>query len=236
MQKEEITAIFDQQASSYDEKWQKTAPINQALHLLVSNVLAGLPSDAKILCVGAGTGAEILYLAKVFPNWHFTAVEPSAAMLAVCRNSAEATGIAAQCRFQCGYLDSLQTSERFHAAIAFLVSQFIVDRPSRIAFFRAIADRLHPAGALVSSDLAGDMEAPEDRSLLEVWFRLTSTGGLFPEGIERMKDAYKKDVAVLPAREVSDIISSGGFDRPVQFYQAGLIHAWYSQRSPALES
>jgi tRNA (cmo5U34)-methyltransferase len=34
MQKEEITALFDKQASSYDQQWSKMAPINDALHLL----------------------------------------------------------------------------------------------------------------------------------------------------------------------------------------------------------
>ena len=89
MRKEEITALFDKQASSYDQQWSKMAPINDALHLLTSTVLSQLPPKANILCVGAGTGAEILSLAQKFPEWHFTAVEPSPAMLDVFRRRAE---------------------------------------------------------------------------------------------------------------------------------------------------
>jgi tRNA (cmo5U34)-methyltransferase len=235
MQQEEITALFDKQAPSYDQQWGKLAPINGALHLLTSAVLSGLPPQANILCVGAGTGAEILALARTFPEWRFTAVEPSTAMLDVFRRRAEEDGISARCVFHAGYLDSLPPSDPFDAATAFLVSHFIQERQLRSAFFQSIAERLRPAGIVVSADLAGDLAATESRDLLEVWFRVMSGGGALSssEGVERMREAYRRDVAVLPPRAVRDIIASGGFDSPVRFFQAGMIHAWYARRSPS---
>jgi tRNA (cmo5U34)-methyltransferase len=234
MQQEEITALFDKQASSYDQQWSKLAPINDALHLLTSAVLSQLPLTANILCVGAGTGAEILYLARTFPEWHFTAVEPSIAMLDVFRRRAEEQGISSRCVFHPGYLDSLPSNKSFDAATAFLVSQFILERHVRATFFQSIAERLCPEGVLVSSDLAGDLAATYCRDLLEVWFRvMTGSGTPSPEGIERMREAYSRDVAVLPPRDVRDIITLGGFDSPVLFFQAGMIHAWYAKRSPS---
>lgn len=235
MQPEEITAIFDKQASSYDQQWRKMAPINDALHLLTSTVLSELPPKANILCVGAGTGAEILYLAQKFPEWHFTAVEPSIAMLDVFRRRAEEHGISSRCVFHPGYLDSLPSNGSFDAATAFLVSQFILDRQVRSKFFQSIAERLGPEGVLVSSDLAGDLAAPECRDLLDLWFRVMKGSGALssPEEIERMREAYRRDVAVLPLRDVRDIITRGGFDSPVLFFQAGMILAWYAKRSPS---
>lgn len=235
MQQEEITALFDKQASSYDQQWSKLAPINDALHLLTSAVLSDLPPQAHILCVGAGTGAEILYLAQKFPAWHFTAVEPSLAMLAVLQRRAEDHGIASRCVFHGGYLDSLPANGVFDAATAFLVSQFILERHRRSQFFRSIAERLRPEGMLISSDLAGDVAATDGRNLLDVWFRvMTGSGALAsPEDINRMRDAYRRDVAVLPPQEVGDIMTHGGFDAPVLFFQAGMIHAWYAHRVPS---
>ncbi len=140
MRSDEIKAIFDQQASSYDERWAKTASIREALHFLLEAVFAELPANARLLCVGAGTGEEIAYLAQRFPQWTFTAVEPSAAMLDVCRDKAIKEGFAARCEFHEGYLESPPEQTPFDAATCFLVSQFILEPEARTAFFRAIAD------------------------------------------------------------------------------------------------
>jgi tRNA (cmo5U34)-methyltransferase len=193
-------------------------------------VLSKLHATARILCVGAGTGAEIFSLAQKFPGWHFTAVEPSAAMLEVFRGRAEELGVLSRCVCHPGYLDTLPPGEPFHAATAFLVSQFILDRGARSQFFQGIADRLREGGMLISSDLAGDLSATEHPSLLEVWLQLMRDSGTLPtpEEIERMREAYSRDVAVLPPHDVREIIAHGGFNSPVLFFQAGMIHAWYS--------
>lgn len=233
MEKEQITAIFDQQATTYDQKWSRLAPINSALHLLTSAVLSELPSTARILCVGAGTGAEILYLAQKFPRWHFTAVEPSVAMLDVLRQRVEEHGISARCTFHAGYLDTLAPAPPFDAATAFLVSQFILDPKARSEFFRSIAERLQPEGMLISSDLSGDLSCGADSmGLLDVWFRMMRDSGSIaqPEEMEKMREAYTRDVAVLSPEKTQEIISDGGFGPPVPFFQAGMIHAWYAKR------
>lgn len=232
MSQEKITALFDQHASTYDQKWSRLAPINGALHLLTHAVLSLLPADARILCVGAGTGAEILYLARQFPHWHFTAVDPSSAMLDVLRRRAGEEGISARCHLHVGLIETLSPDASFHAATAFLVSQFIQDDAARVAFFQHIARHLHPDGLLVSADLSADLTSASDLDLLEVWCRAMSGHGLSPEEIEKIRQAYRTDVAVRPPAEVQKIITQGGFELPVPFYQAGLIHACYARRRP----
>jgi tRNA (cmo5U34)-methyltransferase len=232
MQREEITAIFDRQAPSYDQQWIKLAPLNSALHLLTSVVLGELAATANILCVGPGTGAEIVQLAQKFPGWRFTAVEPSTPMLNIFRSKAEEHGILSRCSLHAGYLDSLPPGESFDGATAFLVSQFILDREQRKTFFRSIAQRLRPNGLLVSSDLAGDLHTVDAQNLLRVWFNLMNRTGMPADGIQRMREAYSRDVAVLPTRDLHDVITQGGFESAVQFFQAGMVHAWYAKRSP----
>ena len=183
MRDEELKALFDQQAVSYDARWAKTAPIRDSLHLLLTAVFAGLPDEARVLCVGAGTGEEIDYLAQRFPRWAFTAVDPSSAMIEVCREKASRGGYVDRCTYHDGYLESLPEQPPFDAATCFLVSQFILDEPSRIAFFRSIASRLRPDAVLASSDLASDTSSREYASLLETWLNLMLSSGIPAAGL-----------------------------------------------------
>ncbi|KAB8142238.1 class I SAM-dependent methyltransferase [Chloroflexia bacterium SDU3-3] len=232
MHQDKITAIFDRQAASYDQQWGRIAAISEALHLLSGAVLAGLPARARILCVGAGTGSEILALAQRFPEWRFVAVEPSAAMGEVLLRRAEERGIAGRCALHAGYLDTLPPGEPFDAATAILVSQFILDRAARSQFFQGIAARLRPGGTLVSADLAGQLDGADADDLLDLWRRVMSGGDApaDPAAVERMRQAYRSDVAVLPPEQVAQIIAGGGFAPPVRFFQAGLMHAWWARR------
>ena len=60
---------------------------------------------------------------------------------------------------------------------------------------------------------------------------LMACTGIPPENIARMRQAYARDVAVLPPAQVETMITSGGFEAPIGFFQAGLIHGWYARRA-----
>jgi len=77
----DLVSLFDQQAAGYDRQWVKTAPIRDCLYLLLEPLFAGLPADARVLCVGVGTGMEMAHLAR----------EPSGAMLDACRRARSPT-------------------------------------------------------------------------------------------------------------------------------------------------
>lgn len=230
MKNQESSIVFDRErAASYDKRFAKLAPMKDALHLLIRMVLSELPADARILCIGAGTGSELIYLAQAFPQWRFTAVEPAAPMLDICRRRAEECGIASRCTFHEAYLDSLPESESFDAATCILVSQFFMQAEARRDFFRQIAARLRPDGYLVSADLASDMSESTYKNLFEVWVRSWKYCEIPAEEVEKLCASLGQNVAVLPPQEIESIIASSGFDAPVLFFQTLLIHAWYAK-------
>lgn len=231
MLQSELNALFDQQAAYYDARWARTAPIRDALFLLVEACFVDLSATSRVLAVGVGTGAELAALAANHPGWTFTAVEPSAAMLEECRKRAERDGFAQRCDFHLGTTNSLPKSGLHDAATCFLVSQFILDPSERSGFFASLASHLKPGALLASSDLAADTSSPEYDLLLRAWVAMMSNAGVTADAIENMRNAYSKDVAVLPPAKVEAILRDGGFPQPTLFYQAGLIHAWLSRRT-----
>lgn len=235
MRNEELKILFDQHAVSYDKQWEGMAPIRAALYLLLESQFSSLPENARILCVGVGTGAELAHLAERFPGWHFTAVDPSGAMLDVCRQRAVQKGFLARCHFHEGYLDTLVAEASYDAATCLLVSQFLLEEGARTTFFREIAQRLKPHGILANADLASDTESPAYEVLLRSWMTLMSADGLQPDVLERARIAYASNVAILPAQQVAGLIKAAGFDAPVQFFQAGLMHGWICMRQADLE-
>jgi tRNA (cmo5U34)-methyltransferase len=230
MDQDQVKALFDRQAAGYDAQWARVAAIRDGLHLLLDAQFAALPAEARILCVGLGTGAELAFLAERHPGWRFTAVEPSGAMLAQCRRRAEDGGFVGRCEFHEGYLASLPGAAAHDAATCLLVSQFMLDRVARTAFFADIAARLKPEGMLVSTDLAGDVASPAYDVLLRAWIPLMTGAEASAEAMARMRRAYVEDVALLPPDEVAALLVEGGFELPVRFFQAGLIHGWVSRR------
>ena len=228
MSEQPFKLAFDEDhAASYDQRFAKLAPFKDALHLAMRGLLADLPEDARVLCVGAGTGAELLYLADAFPGWTFTLVEPAAAMLNRCRTRAAEAGIEARCSFHEGYLDALPPTDPFDAATSILVSQFVLIRQKRCNFFQDIAARLKTEGHLITADLAGEPGTVP----WEAWMALMKYNDFTEEQIAQYCTALKNDVAVVPPSEVEAIIASGGFEAPMLFCQTLLIHAWHARRT-----
>lgn len=215
-------------AIGYDERWTKSAPMRDILHFLMRMVLLDLPKEARVLCVGVGTGSELIALARAFPGWRFMAVEPSAPMLEICREKVEKEGITPRCEFHEGYLASFPHADPFDAATAILVSQFLTSQDDRRKFFNQIAQRLRPGGYLISADLAASIHSPAFERMFEVWLRAI-TGQSSEPAKPPSSFGWGKDVAVSAPHEVESIIIAGGFEPPTLFYQSLFIHAWYSR-------
>lgn len=227
------SVIFDQKrADSHDKRLAKLAPMRETLHLFTRMIFGALPTESRVLCVGAGIGPELFYLAEAFPEWKFTAVEPSSAMLSVCRERAEELGIIDRFTFHEGFLETLPDSDLYDAATCILVSQFLLEPEKRISLFHHISKRLIPGGILVSVDLASDMSSLKYQNLLEVWARTMEFSGVPKEDVDKLG----RDVAVLPQHEIELLIERGGFDSPTLFFQSLLIHAWFSRASAKNES
>lgn len=225
------SAVFDKEhAAAYDARFAKLAPSREALYLLMRILFGHLPERARILCVGAGTGAEIGALASAFPGFEFTAVEPAEAMLDVCRQRARDEGFERRCTFFNGFIENLPGDEPYDAATSLLVSQFLTERAARVKFFSEIARRLRPGSWLVDAELSGNLQSDESSDMKEFWKKMLVYSGLPEEQAGGFLKGWATGVAVVPEREIEKIIAEGGFERPTRIYQSLFIHGWAARR------
>jgi tRNA (cmo5U34)-methyltransferase len=225
-----LAAFGEKQAASYDDRFAKASAMRDAMHLVTRLALGELKDDARVLCVGAGTGLEIGCLAAAFPQWRFMAVEPAPAMLAQCRKRAGAEGFADRCEFHEGFLESLPEGEPYDAATCLLVSHFL-ERPERSEFFTEIARRLQPGATLVTADLASAVGTPGHARLMAVWRRMWLLCDTPIEQVDQMLTEFEKKVPLLPPADVVELVCAAGFEAPTSILQTLLIHGWSFRRA-----
>lgn len=216
-------------ARRYDERNAPLTPISNAMHFLMGLTLQDLPARARVLCVGAGTGAEIISLARVFPEWHFVALEPSRAMLNVGRERIRAAGLEARCEFVHGYIQDLPARAEFDAVLSVLVGHFI-QRNERPGFYRQVAAHLKAGGYFVNTEISFDLGSPEFPLMLKNWEKVQELMGATPESLAGLPKQLREMLTVLPPPEVESLLRENGIESPVRFFQAFMICGWYGRK------
>lgn len=229
---DKASEFFNQKvAEAYDERFSKISPVRDNLNLLIRLVLEDLPADARILCVGVGTGIEVVELANAYPQWRFTGVEPSASMLDVCRSKLTRAGLIDRCELVHGYVSDLPPGGAFDAVLCLLVTQFVTDAAQRQKMFDDMAAQLRAGGYLINAEISGDMSSAKFRDIFEKWKAMHRYAGARAQDAENMFNALKEHVAVVPPAAIERHLKSSGFSQPVQFFQSLLIHAWYARKN-----
>ena len=224
------SGFFNQEiADAYDRRNAGLKPISDSLHFLMRLALADVPAEARVLCVGVGTGAEILSLAQAFPRWTFVGVDPSAEMLAVGAHRLTEAGVMDRCTLIHGYVEDV-VETGFDVVVSLLVAHFI-RREGRPAFYAAIHDRLKSGGRFVSAEISGDLDAPEFPAMLADWKQVQTLMGATPESLAKLEDGLRDVLGVLSVAETEGLWRDAGFPLPVSFFQAFMIRGWHATRA-----
>lgn len=221
-----VTDHFSSAAQAYDEKNKQLASIADNMHFLIRLILKNAPARARVLCVGVGTGAEIFSLASAFPGWTFVGVDPSAGMLDVCREKLKSSGLLERCELIQGYVHDVPHKESFDIALSILVGHF-VKRDDRLAFYKAMADRLFVNGILVNTEISFDLNSPEFPLMLKNWESVQLLMGATTESIANLPQVLREMLSVISPKETESLLQRSGIQLPIRFYQAFMICGWY---------
>lgn len=200
-----------------------------ACHDLAACMLAaslGHSPSANVLVVGAGgTAQEIISMASLEPDWHFTAVDPSAPMLDAATQQLQAHGLQHRTALHLGLVDDLPADQLFDAATLIGVLHHLNGDEPKLAILRSIQARLKPGAPLI---LAGNHYAYASQPLLlAAWGQRWRQQGANAEEV-RAKLGKILQGADPPHSEaaVQALLHEAGFGEATRFFSSLFWGAW----------
>lgn len=213
-------------AEKYEKRIRLFCPSYDALHQIITHLLQNLPEQAHFLSVGAGTGTEIVILGKLFPAWHFLAVDVSSEMLNICRERIAQENMTSHVTFFNGKMEDYDGERTFDAASAVFVSHFIKGHAEKQAYFGSIASRLKTGGIFIFADLFGDPNCSEFKQMLEAWLASYAAHGVSAAELEKDRTHVENDIGYISEVDLFALLEAVGFSKPVRFYQTYLFGGW----------
>lgn len=206
--------------ADYERMPRLFVPGYDAAHMMTAALLQlALPRDAHLLVIGAGGGVELARFAAAEPGWRFTAVDPSAAMLAQAEARLAKTAPASVIAYHQGIALDAPTGP-FDAATALLALTFVPDDGQRLAQLQAVQQRLRPGAPFILIDGISEPDTPMfDRDLAR-YQKHARLGGADDELIAIASGVQRDSVYQLPAARYEALLQEAGFRDVELFYKA----------------
>lgn len=208
-------------AHNYVDGPPRQVPGFAGLHRMTNLLLAErVPTDGRVLVVGAGGGLELKAFADFAPGWTFDGVDPSADMLDIARQTVGAH--ADRVRLHHGYVDSAPEGP-FDAATSLLTFHFVPPE-QRLETLRQIHRRLAPGAPFV---LAHISIAEADRATwLDRHIRFGASDGIDPAQVAKSREVMATRLSILSPEEDEALLGEAGFVGVGLFYAAFSFRGW----------
>jgi tRNA (cmo5U34)-methyltransferase len=223
----------DARAGEYETQSRIGLAGYHACHELAACLLVtaiGPDTAAHVLVAGAGgTGEEIKTLGHMAPSWHFTAADPSGAMLALALGRVHAEGLGTRTTAFRGTVDDLRTDAVFDAATLIGVLHHVPGEEGKRGLLSGIASRLKPGAPFV---IAGNCAAYASRpDWMAAWAQRWRMFGT-PEQEVQAKLGKILQGADPPVSEadVHRLLTEEGFEPPQRFFASLFWGAWITRR------
>lgn len=207
--------------ANYATETPRKVPGLADLHRMTTLLLdEQAPAASHVLVVGAGGGLELVSLAAARPNWRFTGVDPSPAMLDLAREAV--APFAGRVQLVNGLVDQAPVGP-FDGATCLLVLHFL-DRSERLRTLREIRRRLRRGARLVVAHHA----PPEGHR--ERWMARSVAFGSEARADSASAAAagrlMTERLSLLSAHEEEELLRSSGFVEVEPFYAALSFRGW----------
>lgn len=124
-------------AQEYDKGVRRTLPTyDQLLRLSHTFLRSKLEAEAAVLIVGGGGGNELKTFGPPNPEWRFTAVDPSKAMLEAARMKAQQNDMEERTILIHGTVEDVPEEKLFDAATCLLVLHFVAEVEDKLMLLK----------------------------------------------------------------------------------------------------
>lgn len=200
-----------------------------ACHDLSACMLAaslGQSRPANVLVAGAGgTAQEIIAMAALEPEWHFTAVDPSGPMLDAATEHLRANDLLHRVQIHLGHVEDLPADASFDAATLIGVLHHLGGDEAKQQILCSIQARLKPGAPLI---VAGNHYAYASQPLLlQAWSQRWRQQGATADEVQAKLGKILQG-ADPPHSEaaVQTLLHDAGFGDATRFFSSLFWGAW----------
>jgi tRNA (cmo5U34)-methyltransferase len=219
-----MSSFNDPQAvARYTDGPLRQVPGLHALHQMTGLLLhEHVPSDGRVLVLGAGGGLELKAFAETYPHWRLLGVDPSAPMLEL---AVQTLGpLAPRVELLEGTIDAAPAIE-FDGAVCLLTMHFLsVDE--RLHALRELRRRLKPGAPLVMAHHSVPDARDEKLRWLGRHVAFMTSNGMPVATPAATIEAMASRLPLLPPEAEVDLLEQAGFERHELFYAAFTFKGW----------
>lgn len=201
------------------------------LELGAAALAATCASASRALVVGPGPGEELDGLLQAMPQANFAVVEPSAQMLASCRQRLEALGARARASCFAAPLEQCAAlaGQRFDAVICHHVLHLLPPAEQE-GLLGLLAAAVAPGGQLLLSSYSEDAHPEALERVLAVARCRWLQQGVPADRVELILASRNSRVFSLNGDHLASALAAAGLEPPLQLFQALFSRLWISRR------
>ena len=212
-----------QAVARYTDGPLRQVPGLHALHRMAGLLLhERVPSDGRVLVLGAGGGMELKAFAEAYPQWRLLGVDPSAPML---ESAVQTLGpLAPRVELLEGIIDAAPVAG-FDGAACLLTMHFLsIDE--RLHTLRELRRRLQPGAPLVIAHHSVPDAPDEKRRWLLRHVAFMTSNGMPVANTATTIEAMASRLPMLSPEAEVDLLEQAGFERHELFYAAFTFKGW----------
>ncbi len=186
----------------------------------------GSVANARMLIVGAGgTAEEVVRINALEPEWKFTAIDPSAAMLECTNKRLAERGLSSKVSAVQGYVHDLPNDRSFDGATLIGVLHHVKALEDKVNLLQSIAERLKPTAPMILACNYLDYES--EPLFLSAWQQRWKMAGMSSNEAHRKLGNILDGAQPLKSEEeVRSLLAQAGFMRVSRFFSSLFWGAW----------